>query len=239
MLKKSIINSFKLAEINDATSSETDSNLSEYSITPKGHYYPRTEIDSIDNSDSDYGLFDIECPSSTSALASSSECDITASFSSDEFTQLTHKLFNTMPDMSNARVLFTYSNEKSSVICRSFSSRSFEYQAINVSIQGFRIVQYPCGNRADFKLVAEINGIRIVLWKRYSDFEHFAKSLAESSEALLDAKLSWENLLAFKNVFRNLSIEYLLKKMLRLEHFLRSALFELKCPLSFLEFLGN
>jgi len=225
----------KESERNDTTSSETASTHSRSSS------YLNAE-------EEDYGFFD---PEFTSLSVSSFDADlyslepaapsssqISTDYNSARFEECVRRLFEKKDGLGDARVLFLYSNKQSSIICRSFSSKFFDYQSIQVSLNGFRIVQYPSGVRVDYEIAVEINGVLIKLWKRYTEFEAFAHFLGESSETLSETQTSWFHLVSTKPWFRNLSVPYLIKKMLRLEHFLRCAMFELRSPIPFLSFLA-
>lgn len=218
----------------DTTSSETDSNNS------------RDQYDE----EADYGFFVSDLTNKVPSIAafgnstelpapSSSDMQSEWDYTTETYLMHMQKLTAMKDVLGEARVLFTYSNRQSSVICRSFSSINFDYQAIQVSLQGFRIVQYPSGIRVDFQLLVESNGVLVKLWKRYTEFEQFAHLLGEIGDSLRETQASWYTLVTQKTWFRNLSVPYLIKKMLRLEHFLRCAIFELKSPIPFLFFLGS
>ena len=154
------------------------------------------------------------------------------------------------------RVLFSYVNEKSSVVCRSFSrlSRSNsnletqEYDHITASMQGFRIVQTTSGSHhAEFIISVYINDRNFRIWKRYSEFKEFADILFDEiedpsyvedyEERLYKARQSWLDVLNSKSWFRNLSILYLIKKSLKLEEFLRFAVWGMNTIEPFFQFL--
>jgi hypothetical protein len=219
----------------DTTSSETESNSSS-----------RDQYDE----EADYGFFVSDVTTNVPSISafgnmtepstpSSSERRNDWDYTTQSYLLHMQKLTAMRDSLGEARVLFTYSNRQSSVICRSFSSINFDYQDMQVSLQGFRIVQYPSGIRVDFQLFVESNGVFLKLWKRYTEFEHFANFLGEIGDSLHDTQASWYELVTQKTWFRNLSVPYLIKKMLRLEHFLRCAIFELKSPIPFLFFLGS
>ena len=154
------------------------------------------------------------------------------------------------------RVLFKYVNERSSVICRSFSklSRSNsivdtqQYDHITASIQGFRIVQATSGcHHAEFIISVYINNSNFKIWKRYNRFETFAdvlfnnmegsSSANESEDPLFKARESWLDIQRNKSWFRDLSIVYLMKKTLKLELFLQYVVWGLETLDPFFDFL--
>lgn len=154
------------------------------------------------------------------------------------------------------RVLFNYINEKSCVICRSFSKlsrsnstlESQEYDHVTASIQGFRIVQTTLGSHhAEFMINVYINNRNYKIWRRYSRFEAFANTLFENmkdpvcvedlEEPLFKARESWLNLVENKSWFRDIGIMYLIKKTLRLEQFLQFAVWGLETHEPLFEFL--
>lgn len=174
-----------------------------------------------------------------------------------EISQKLTLLNDSLPS-PNTRVIFSHVNEKSSVICRSFSSSSslnnsntydrYSYDHITTSIQGFRIVQFPGGTRAEFMINMLINGSTFKVWKKYSQFQDFATILFENfavdaeggshyEHPLYDSWKSWNAIISHKSWFRDLSIIYLIRKTLRLENFLRHTLFGLDSVHPLLDFL--
>jgi hypothetical protein len=203
-------------------------------LKSKSSQYDLLELESTHSESSsdlsDYGYF-----SDTISVESLS------SIKSDSNLEFCNKIQSLLDKKENkdVRVIFSYINEKSSVICRSFTSIQEIYQNLIVSLQGFRIVQTHMGERAEFLLSVDINGSNFKLWKRFSSFEKFAEMLKSSKNLHEDIIMSWLNVINHKDWFRNLSISYLIKKTLRLELFLRAVVFHLECPLNFLSFLGD
>lgn len=157
---------------------------------------------------------------------------------------------------SGHRMLFNYVNEKSSIICKSFSRisrsnssvESQEYDRVTASIQGFRIVQTTLGSHhAEFIISVDINNHNFKIWKRYSEFKAFADILfgemedpsciEDREEPMYKAWESWQDIMNNKSWFRDLGILYLIKKTLKLEQFLRFAVWGMDTHEPFFQFL--
>ena len=203
-------------------------------IKSKSSQYDLLELESTHSESSsdisDYGYFsDTISVESLPSIKSSSNL---------EFHNKIKSLLD-KKEKKDVKVIFSYINEKSSVICRSFTSIEEIYQNLIVSMQGFRIIQTHMGERAEFLLSVDINGSHFKLWKRFSSFEKFYEMIKISKNLHEDILMSWLNVINHKDWCRNLSISYLIKKTLRLELFLRAVVFHLDCPLNFLAFLGD
>jgi hypothetical protein len=133
-------------------------------------------------------------------------------------------------------VIFQFCDMQSTLSCRSFDKKASGV-SINLwsSVNGYRIVQTPAGMHAEFRVVLQSNGKKIVRWKRHSDFAELAKHI-EKLPKLTATKHAWQAIAFNRRWFRCLSVKYLLWKSMKFDQLLRSLLFECSDPQLLIDF---
>lgn len=131
-------------------------------------------------------------------------------------------------------------------------SKSFTNQAVpsmTIQLPYFRIVRDKHGVLfAEYLIMVSLGGrgsVAFGIWKRHSDFDRLAKTLADVDirglappHSFKNSLLSWQCVLQRKRWFKSLDTEYLALKCFLIERFMQDLLFETHSAGILVDFLG-
>jgi hypothetical protein len=115
------------------------------------------------------------------------------------------------------------------------TSRSY---FLALGLGGFRIIQGPQGEHAEFNLIVCMNSQTYCIWKRYSQFSTLVRHArrCHSRGQLRRTLEAWGNLEQRRKWWRCLDVRYLAQKYSLLELFLKELVYEIKSPALLVKF---
>lgn len=141
-------------------------------------------------------------------------------------------------------VLFTWENARPAVANKYLSNGAMDPLAagMNVSgcVSGYRIVNRGIIH-AQFCVAFSYGSHTYKCWKRYSDFAELYDVVqylhTQHTPVFARSLAAWEMLTRHRNVFRCLSVKYLIKKSIYLGKFIEALIFEAPSPGLMLDFI--
>ena len=179
------------------------------------------EILTQNDQDEEYGFFDTH----ETIIESKDETEMCPLLQSERSSQNTSQ---------PAKKITIFSVNLTNVVlsCKSFETLASSNLQVSAAVNGFRIVQDPSGEYAEFKVKLCFNSRCWTFWRKTNDFRELHKvSILMSNRRCVRSSIIWNSICRRERWWRkNLSVKFSIWKTMKLGEFFKEFLFETPLP---------